>query len=219
MKTETKILLGIIVGTLLLLVGGVFFLNQSSTAQVNQQNDDTVYNLDLSKGWKIGSDSAKVKLVEFSDFQCPACGAAESYVQELIKENEANSFQFIYKHFPLAQHPHARAAANAAEAAGEQGKFWDLHHRIFATQNDWTALNEGEAKNYFLKLAKEVGADEAKVKEAMDKNQYDSKIQADVLEGNANSVLSTPTFYLNGKKLNLTSFAQLKTEVTQALAQ
>lgn len=215
MKTETKVLIGIFAATIILLLGGVFLLsmNQPKTeptlAEIAQE-------IDYSKGYKIGSDSAKVKLVEFSDLQCPACRAVEPTVQTIIAENKDNpNFQFIYKHFPLPMHKHAKEAANAAEEAGSQGKFWEIKEQMFTTQTEWE--NMGDAKDYFAAMAAELGIDGTKVKEAVEKKTYDDKIQADVNEGNRVGVDSTPTFFINGKKVNFADYSQLKEEVTKAL--
>src|SRR3989344_6569858 len=132
MKTETKVLSGFLIAIAALLLGGVFFLSKNNpNAQVT--SDGTVYQIDYSKGYKIGSDSAKVKVVEFSDFECPACKAAEPAIKNVISSNGDN-VQFIYRHFPLPQHLNGKIAAAFAEAAGEQGKFWEAHDKLFETQ-------------------------------------------------------------------------------------
>jgi protein-disulfide isomerase len=212
MKTETKVLAGILLFTLLLLGGGIYFLSKSAAKQEAQNNQ--VVDIDYSKGQKIGSDSAKVKLVEFGDFQCPACGGAEPTVEEILAKNDPN-LQFIFRHFPLPQHQNARPAANAAEEAAAEGKFWEMHHRLYASQDQWAENNT--AADYFANLAQEVGVDQTKVKSAVESKQYEAKINDDLAEGTRVGVNSTPTFYINGKRINLTSFAQLKDEVQKAL--
>jgi len=212
MKTETKILGIILALTVALLVGGVFFLSKQSTS--NDIKDATVYQIDYSKGQKIGSDSAKVKLVEFSDFECPACAAASNYTKK-YESGENPDIQFIYRHFPLPQHESAKKAALVAEAAGEQGKFWQMHDKLFETQFEWEESKDSTA--FFLSLAKELGLDEEKIKKAIEENTYAAKIDADLSEGRSLGVNSTPTFYLNGRKLNLKSFADLNTAVEEEL--
>lgn len=211
MKTETKILGGILIGTAILLIGGVVLLSKLST---NNPQSTTVVQIDYNKGQKIGSDSARVKLVEFSDFQCPACGAVEPYLKRFRNDYPAD-VQIIYRHFPLAQHQYARTAATLSEAAGEEEKFWEMHDRIFETQEQWSNLPA--ATDFFLTLAKELGLEENKVKETLEKDSFKSKIDTDFSEGQRLGVNSTPTFFLNGKKLNLKSFDDLNSAVQEEL--
>ena len=214
MKTETKVLSGFLIAIAALLLGGVFFLSKNNpNAQVT--SDGTVYQIDYSKGYKIGSDSAKVKVVEFSDFECPACKEAEPAIKNVISSNGDN-VQFIYRHFPLPQHLNGKIAAAFAEAAGEQGKFWEAHDKLFETQNEWSNLSD--PTDFYLIIAKELNLDEEKIKKVLSANQYSEKIQADINEGNSLGVNSTPTFYVNGKKATLTSFSDLQTAVEAALS-
>src|SRR3989344_4266800 len=202
MKTETKILIGVLISCLVLVLGAVFFLGRSENGG-NLGNTQTL-NIDYSKGEKIGSDSAKVKLVEFSDLQCPACKAAEPIVKQVVEKNKDNSFQFIYRHFPLTQHIHSRKAANFVEYAQTQGKFWEVHDKLFETQDSWSTLSD--PSDYFVNLGAQFGLDKDKIKEAISKGEFDQKINDDLAEGNRVGVDATPTFYMNGKKLNLQNF-------------
>ncbi len=215
MKTETKVLGAILIGTLLLLVGGIFLLSRGSSGPAGIEGA-SVSQIDYSKGQKIGSDSAKVKLVEFSDFQCPACEAAEPFVRN-IRTSYPNDVQFIYRHFPLPQHAFGRVASVYAEAAALQGKFWEMHEKLFETQSEWSVLSEKEAAEYFLKIAKELGLDENKIKDQVSDSTIQAKIDNDLAEGRNLGVNSTPTFFLNGRKLTLQRFEDLNTAVSNAL--
>lgn len=212
MKTETKILGIILLLTLILLFGGVLFLSKSSNNNPKSIIGTTVYDIDYSLGQKIGTDSAKVKIAEFSDFECPACAAAVPYVNKL-KNDYAGQIQLIYLHFPLTQHTHSRQAATVAEAAAEQGKFWEMHDKLFETQAQWTKLTD--ANPFFLDLARQLGLDEAKIKNALEKDAYQGKIETSIAEGIRVKVNATPSFYLNGRKLNLRSFSDLNTIVAE----
>lgn len=214
MKTETKVLGIILLVTVALLLGFVFLLSKSSNSSQNIGNE--VLQIDYSKGQKIGSDSAKVRLVEFSDFQCPGCRAAEPYIKQVIS-SYGDQVQFIYRHFPLSQHQFGKKTAYLAEAAGEEGKFWQMHDRIFETQDSWSKMSGSDANSFFLNLAKEVGLDEISAKEAMEGDSYKSKIDEDIAEGRRLRMNSTPTFFINGKKLNLQSFADLNNIVGEEL--
>ena len=115
----------------------------------------------------------------------------------------------------MPQHESAKKAALVAEAAGEQGKFWQMHDKLFETQFEWEESKDSTA--FFLSLAKELGLDEEKIKKAIEENTYAAKIDADLSEGRSLGVNSTPTFYLNGRKLNFKSFADLNTAVEEEL--
>lgn len=215
MTTETKILGSILIITLVLLFGGIFLLsrNQQSSQGVKGA---TVSQIDYSKGQKIGSDSAKVKVVEFSDLECPACLSAEPAVKK-IRSTYSDQVQFIYRHFPLTQHIHSRQATTLAEAAGAQGKFWEMHDKLFDTQAQWTILSKDDATAFFLSLAKDLGLDENKIKQDLEKDAYKSKIDDDLAEGQRLGVNSTPTFFVSGHKLDLESFDDLNTAVSDEL--
>src|SRR3989338_4559402 len=212
MKTETKILSSILIITVVLFLGGIYFL--SKTSVTNPTKETKVLQINYSKGQKIGSDSAKVKLVEFSDLQCPACKAAEPEVKQVLAKYK-NDLQFIYRHFPLPQHKNGRAAATLAEAAGEKNKFWEMHNKLFDSQENWSVLPD--PTSYFLDLAGILDLDKDQVKKALVDRPYEGKINEDVAEGQSLGVNSTPTFFVNGKKLKLQSFADLDTAIADEL--
>lgn len=211
MTSETKILGTALILSLVMVVGAVIFLSKGNDLTVSESK---VFNIDYSKGQKIGSDSARVKLAEFSDLQCPACGAVEPYVQQ-IRNKYQDNIQFIYFHFPLMQHVHARKAANFAEYAATQNKFWEIHDKLFETQESWAVLSD--PSDYFAGLGAQFGLDKDKIKDAISNNTYDQRINEDITGGNIAGVNSTPTFYLNGKKLKLQSFADLDAAIAQEL--
>lgn len=213
MKTEVKVLAATLVFSLIMLFGAVFFLSKNQTAP-QATNDDQTYEIDYSKGQKVGSDSAKVKLVEFSDLQCPACKAYESQVKQVL-EKDGENIQFIYKHFPLPQHLNARVAANFAEYAASQGKFWEVKDKLFETQERWAAEKDPTAS--FVEIGKEFGLDEAGIKDALGKSLFNQAINEQMDEGKKVNVNATPTFYLNGKQLQLQNFSDLSLVVEQAL--
>lgn len=210
MKKETKILGVILIITAALLFGGVFLLAKQQPSQ--SVKGVTASQIDYSKGQKIGSDSAKVKLVEFSDFQCTACAAVEPYLKK-IRSDYPNDIQIIYRHFLI--HKFSNTAANLAESAGQQGKFWEMTDRLFETQNQWVALSDPTP--FLLNLAKELNLDENKSKKAIEENEFKSRIDADMAEGKSLGVTYTPTFFLNGVKLNLQKFEDLGTLVEEEL--
>ncbi len=144
-------------------------------------------------------------LVEFSDFQCPACGAFYPLVKQLEEEFKGK-LKVVYKHYPLPQHQYALKAAEASEAAGAQGKFWEYHDLLFENQND---LSVGNLK----KLANDLGLNIEQFNNDLDSGKYASTVSEDIKLGNKLNVNSTPTFYLNGKKLILRNADDLKKEI------
>lgn len=211
MKTETKFLSIILLITAILFSGGIYFLSKTSSTQTKETK---VLQINYSKGQKIGSDSAKVKLVEFSDLQCPACLAAEPIIKAIRALNNPQ-VQLIYRHFPLPQHSHSKEAAYFSEAAAEQGKFWQMHDRLFETQDKWSALSD--ATDFFMDLVKELNLDEEKVKQGLIKESFKQKIDEDITEAQALGVNSTPTFFINGQKLNLKGFEDINTLINEEL--
>lgn len=212
MINEKKFFVGIAIATAVLLILGVFFLmrsgNKSSTVA------DTAL-LAREDSQKISFPSAAVTLVEFADYQCPACGAYHSTLKRLLSDFEGK-LNFVYRNFPLTQHKNSRTAAFAAEAAGEQGKFWEMHDRIFEEQAQWS--EKDNAKDIFVQYARDLGLDIDRLKQDMDNSKIQSKINRDFGDGNAVGVNSTPTFFLNGEKLiNPGSYEIFKTLIQAAI--
>src|SRR5581483_190972 len=104
-------------------------------------SDSTV--LTRNANHKITSTNTKVTIIEFADFQCPACGQAHPALKQILEEYKGK-VTFIYRHFPLPQHQNAILAAKASEAAGEQGKFWEMHDMLYEKQNEWSESNNAE---------------------------------------------------------------------------
>ncbi len=158
----------------------------------------------------FGPTTAKVTIVEFSDFQCPYCSRAANTVKQ-IKEKYGDKVHFVFREFPLSFHQNAHLAAEASLAANAQGKFWQYHDKLFANQN---ALDRASLEKY----AKEVGLKEPEFKKALDDKQYAAKVDADVKLGGEVSVNGTPTMFLNGKRVdNPTDFAALSKAIDDAL--
>jgi protein-disulfide isomerase len=156
-----------------------------------------------------GNPDASVYLVEFSDYQCPACLAVKPVLDAVLKAHESNLL-FVYRNFPLDQHPLSHPAARAAEAAGKQGKYWEMHDLLFANQ-------EKLSEELFPQLAQQLGLDMTVFAKDYNDPAVAAKIQSDVTDGNRIGISATPTFFLNGKKLELTNFNDLKTAVDQAV--
>lgn len=148
--------------------------------------------------WSKGPSTAPTVLVEYSDFQCPSCGAYYPLLKQLFDEF-GERIRIIYRHFPLKQHTHAEAAARAAEAAGRQGKFWKMHDRLFESQKDWSELEDtGEI---FSGFAREIGLDMDRYETDRNSPEALRAIADDFNSELAANVKGTPTFYLNGREI------------------
>jgi len=141
----------------------------------------------------IGGKDAPVTIVEFSDFQCPFCRAAEASVKT-IKEKYGDKIRLVYLDFPLGMHAHAMDAARAGRCAGEQGKFWEFHDAMFANQSKLAPVD--------LKAqAKQLGLDTKAFDTCFDANKYDVPIRKDMSQGTSLGVTATPTFFINGREV------------------
>ncbi|MEK7606148.1 MAG: DsbA family protein [Patescibacteria group bacterium] len=214
MKNNKDIMWG--VGIMLVVIAGLFLLASSDAKKSTQ--DETVLNTsDTSLGWTKGNSEATTTLVEYSDFQCPACGLYYPFIKQL-NEEFGDQMQFTYRHFPLRQiHRNSEPAARAAEAAGKQGKFWEMHDLLFENQSVWTDSNdvEGDFEAYAIQL----GLNVEQFKTDRDSKETREKINADYQSGIAAGVNSTPTFFLNGTKIiNPRNYDEFKSVITQALA-
>ncbi len=153
-----------------------------------------------------GPEDAQVVLVEFSDFQCPACALFAPLISNF--ELRFPNLKIVYKQFPLPQHSQAKTAAYAAMAAGEQDAFWEYHNVLFENQNQFS-------DELFVQLAKDIGLDEDKFKNDMASEKVKQYVEADIKTANSLGVNSTPTFFLNGKLLELKDLSDLEKAVTE----
>lgn len=148
-----------------------------------------------------GNKEAKVIFIEYSDFQCPACAAYYPIIKEIVKIYQ-DKVLFVYRHFPLRQiHPNAQPAAQAAVAAGLQNKFWEMHDLIFERQKNWSEVKN--PKDLFIQYAQELALDIEKFKLDLDSKEVKDKVNADYNSAISLRLNGTPTFFLNGQKLDL----------------
>jgi protein-disulfide isomerase len=153
--------------------------------------------------WKKGDIASSTVLIEYSDFQCPACAAYYPILKQLEKEH-GDRFAFGYRHFPLSQHQQAKPAAYAAEAAGKQGKFWEMHDMIFERQSAWAGKRN--ADDIFLGYARTLNLDIDQFEQDRKSKETREKVDADYASGIANKVQATPTFFLNGIRIQPRSY-------------
>ena len=162
---------------------------------------------------------AKVNIVEFGDFQCPACAAAFPIVEQLLALYKDNpQVNFVARNFPLSQHQYALLTAESAEAAGAQGKYWEMYRLIYANQNDW--VNSVDPMSVLVGYATQLNIDVNRFKSEVAANKYSAVIEQDKQDGLALGVNSTPTFFINGTRVNgIQNFNDFKARVDTALVQ
>ncbi|KKW17052.1 MAG: DSBA oxidoreductase [Parcubacteria group bacterium GW2011_GWA1_50_14] len=163
-----------------------------------------------------GNASSTVVFIEYSDFQCPACGSYYPIVKKVVKDYESR-IQFAYRHFPLSQHKNADLAARASEAAGKQGRFWEMHNMLFEKQADWSESES--AKELFTGYAVSLGLNKETFLSDIDSADIKNKVKDDYDGGFTAGVNATPTFFLNGMKLqNPSDEAGFRTLIDAAIA-
>ena len=154
----------------------------------------------------IGNKDSGVVLVEYGDFQCPGCGQYEPIVHK-VREDFKDKILFVYRHFIFAQkHTNAEPAAWAAEAAEKQGKFWEMHDMIFEHQNEWS--EKSNAEDIFLQYASSLGLDLEKFNRDRDAETTKDKVQKSYDSAVANFINATPTFFLNGERIQPRSYEE-----------
>lgn len=146
----------------------------------------------------LGDEDAPVTIIEWSDYQCPFCKRFHDQTWNLLKSQyiDTGKVKFVYRDFPLSFHVNAQKSAEAAECAGEQGKYWEMHDAIFTqSQADGTGISPADLKN----IAKSVGLDSSKFDSCLDSGEMAAEVQKDMSEGAASGVQGTPGFLINGK--------------------
>jgi len=184
---QTKLVIGVLAGTVVVLLGvGVLMARMEGKVAGAADVEGVAGEARLA----TGRATPKVTIVEWSDFQCPACKQAQYLVKEILGQYP-DDVRLVYRHFPLVQiHKNALAAAELAEAAAAAGKFWQMHDLLFERQSEW-AEDKDKLAEYRQELGIELGG------------SYKDKVEADMWEGQALGINATPTFFVNGKKIDV----------------
>lgn len=198
----TVVILAIIAG----LVGLVIWQNQRLANSISQAYDDP----------KKGAEDAKVIVREFSDFQCPACRAAQPFVEQMLGKYR-DRILFVYEDFPLVTtHRHAMKAAQAGQCALEQGKFFEVHDVLFEEQPQWSV--EDDPTGTLIGYAKDEGLNEEQFRACLTSEKTKPAVEEDMDQARALRVTGTPTFFVNNKLLvNPRSFADFERAIDEAL--
>lgn len=196
----------IILGVVVLLVGSVAY-----SQYVSREANEGV----VAEAHVKGNPEAGVVLVEYSDFQCPACAQFYPYVKDILSEYP-DDIRFEYRHFPLINiHPQAVPAARAAEAAGQQGKFWEMHDKLFEEQNTW-AKGSG-AGAYFNQYAEEIGLDVNLFRRHLNSSTLHGVVDDSFEDARVRGFSGTPTFLLNDEVMDFTTFDEFRAAIVAAI--
>ena len=181
-----------------------------AAAQRPQVDVNKVYTLNTVDSPSKGPADAKVTIVEFSDYQCPFCSQAEPLMDQVMAAYPKD-VKRVYKQFPLTSiHPNAMPASKAAVAAGKQGKFWEMHAKLFGNQRELSPEN-------YKKWAEELKLDVAKFEKDMASPEVQAMIDKDMQDAKAADVTGTPTIFVNGKRLQQRSMDGFKAAIDPSL--
>lgn len=228
MKKEVKILAAIAV---VVIIGAVFgasyyrksVQNERVGGNSNSNNKSAVFLETLVRpdSPTLGSPDAPVTLVEFLDPECESCAAFSPVIKKIMSQYDGK-VRLVLRYMPL--HPNSLRAATLLEAAGEQGKYWQMQDYLFQKQPEWgtrhgppSAAPQPDVNVLFDKYATDMGLDLAKVKAAASENRYQAKFQRDLKDGQALGVRQTPTFFVNGRRLARFSEADLRALIDEEL--
>jgi len=201
---------------------GIFIIYQVTkpkAAPESTQVDPSI--LPQAEGYLLGKADAPVQVLEFADFECPACGQFYVLTEPDVRTRLIETGEISYRFFdyPLPGHRNTWAASHAAACANEQGKFWEMHDQIFATQDQWNSEVTNRPKAIFSRLARELLLNGSQWDECFDSQKYKLNIAANQREGDRRMVSSTPTFVVGDKMIRgALGFDQLKAYVDSALA-
>ncbi len=221
---RNKVFLIVSLVTIAVIIGGIFLMggseNSDSSSTINSSIlvPEGVYKTSgfVDGSYLPASSSATVTLVEFGDYQCPACGVYAPYVKDVLTEF-AGKVTYVFRNYPLPQHKNGPISSYAVEAAGIQGKYWEMQEKMYSTQSQWSDVSD--PTDLFIGYAKELGLDTEKFLTDMGSQKVKDIVSKDTNDGNRVRLSETPTFYINGAKVKLSgSPDQLKDLVRGEIA-
>lgn len=213
---DNKAFLVIIGGLLLFLVVGGMFVLASKGKSLSKEEQMAI--LGARTGYSMGTQDAPVKIIEYSDFECPACAQVYPFSDKVLADYDGKVL-FEFRHFPLNNiHKNAQVAAEASEAAGAQGKFWEMHDKLFETQDKWVNLDNDSLITLLVEYAGEMGVTDL----GRFQNEIERQIYADVIAQDAQAakdlkLSGTPSIFVNGQKLEKLSYDELKKSIESQL--
>ena len=213
MKRQTRMLLLALVGSVAAVVVLIIGMETVRGGPASTSQGATAV-LEGAGAYRQGPERAMVTMVEFSDYQCPACKGVDTTVKRILASNR-DRVALVYRNYPLPQHKNAMKAATVVEASGAAGAYWQMHDRLFETKDMWAPMPD--PTDYFVTLATGLGIDPQVIRKAIAETAYASRIGADVADGNRVAINSTPTSFVNGRKVTPNRPEDLEGAVARAL--
>ena len=191
----------IVIGIALTTLGSGTLLYRAKRQQLKNipESESVLAKTNTDSAHIRGNPDAPVTLEEFGDFQCPPCGKFSEFVEELLKEYNSR-LRLVFRNFPLSGHEHAREAALAAEAAGLQGKFWEMHDTLYREQETWTKAPN--VRELFESYAGTIGLDVNQFKKDMDGDKARERVDSDRALADFLGVKATPTLFINNRPVD-----------------
>lgn len=188
-----------------LILGGLVWMSGSNRVDVSEVKHDSVLPANDQNGniadHVKGDPDAVVQVIEYGDFQCPGCQDAHPVMNKVVEKYE-DKIAFVFRNFPLSTiHPNARAASAAAEAAGIQGKYWQMHDLLFINQSSWGGLSGTLRTDMFASYADNLELDREKFLDDLSSDAISKKINFDAALGRDAGVTGTPSIFVNGKEV------------------
>ena len=168
---------------------------QTPIPSITDEYGITRYDVPIDDDPILGPDDAPITIIEFSDYQCPACAKFHNETFEQLIENYGDVIRFVYRDFPLNMHPQAYPAAEAANCAGDQDKYWDFHDKLFSSNQQLFS------ESVYIQFAEELELDMSIFQECIDNDKHIPEIQADYAAAQEWGIRYSPTFYVNGIQL------------------
>lgn len=216
MRTPVKATLIAIAVAVVLLIAGIVYTITQQAEKPDPDAGERPQTVRTDSHVLDDGGAGAVSVVEFLDFECEACGAFYPVVEEL-REKYAGEITYVVRYFPLPGHVNSTAAALAAEAAAQQGRFEDMYHLLFATQAEWGEQQE-ETPEVFRGFAEELGLDLAAYDAAVADPATQERVQEDKADGERLGVNSTPTFFVDGEKVVLQEWDDLENAIEKAVS-
>jgi protein-disulfide isomerase len=191
------IITGTIVACAALIAGGVYLtIQQSNSGRSAPVHGDYTKRVETG-GWTTGADNPTVRIIEYGDIQCPACAAYEPILKQALEKTKEYS-SLTFRQYPLTDlHDKGLSAAQATEAAGMQGKFWEMHSKLYEQQAQWASLSQAQFSTFVANLASELSIDVEQFKKDMRHKDRLEQIEKDIAAGDVVPVKGTPTLIIN----------------------
>ncbi|WP_174843609.1 DsbA family protein [Candidatus Nanosynbacter featherlites] len=212
---------GVFIAIVVTILGGMVYLSVTHRLDISDIAKDQLTKIipaekrngDIQEH-TFGSDKPKVIIIEYGDYQCPGCRTVAPRIKSAVEKHKDN-VQLIFRNFPLSGHTHARLAASVAEAAGLQGKYWEMHDLLYENQDAWSKAQNHERNDIFMGYAKQLKLDESRFNNDLSSDRVLQKISFDTAVSRAHGITATPTIFINGKKVE--DLNSIDTEVENAL--